>query len=281
MKFVRFGPKGLELPGLMNDEGSIHNLSSVAPDIDGRMLGPDSLAQLARLDLSKLPIVEGNPRIGPCVGSIGKLIGVGLNYSDHAEESNLPIPTEPILFMKATSAISGPYDDVELPLGAEELDWEVELAIVIGQRAKNVTEADALDFVAGYTIVNDVSERNWQAKRQGQWVKGKSHDTFAPIGPWLVTRDEIPDVQALSMTCDVSGVRRQTGSTATMIFGVKALVSYISGFMTLEPGDVITTGTPPGVGLGMKPPQYLREGDIMKLAITGLGEQFQRVAKLH
>lgn len=277
MKLVRYGEDGQEIPGIIDTEGRIRSLLGVVDEIDGRALSPAGLDRLRELDLSLLPFAPTGARLGPCVGRVGKLIGIGLNYSDHAAESGLPVPTEPIVFMKATSAISGPYDPVRLPARATKADWEVELAFVIGTRAKNVAEAQALDHVAGYLIVNDVSERAWQTERQGQWTKGKSHDSFAPMGPWLVTREDVPDPGALAMTLDVNGVRRQTGSTRTMIFGVATLVSYLSSFMTLHPGDVVTTGTPPGVGLGMKPPVYLKPGDVMHLTIEGLGDQQQEV----
>ena len=275
MKLVRYGQPGQERPGLIDNDGGLRDLSGEIADVTGSTLDPATLARLSALDPASLPVVEGKPRIGPCVGGVGKLIGIGLNYSDHAAESGMEVPGEPIVFMKATSAISGPYDDVELPAGADKVDWEVELAFVIGARAKNVSKADALSHVAGYLIVNDVSERAWQAERQGQWTKGKSHDTFAPMGPWMVTADEIPDPHDLGMRLDVSGTRRQDGSTRTLIFGIDHLVSYLSTFMTLEPGDVVTTGTPPGVGLGMKPQLYLKEGDVMRLEIDGLGVQQQ------
>lgn len=277
MKLVRFGNIGQEQPGIIDQDGAIRSLAGVVSDIDGATVTPEGLAKIRALDLTKLPLAPKNVRIGPCVGRIGKLIGIGLNYSDHAAESNLPIPTEPIVFLKATSSISGPYDPVEIPADAVKTDWEVEFAFVIGTRAKKVSQADARKHIAGYCIVNDVSERAWQIERQGQWTKGKSHDTFSPIGPWLVTSDEIADPGNLGMRLDVSGVRRQNGSTKTMIFGVDHLVSYLSHFMTLHPGDVITTGTPPGVGLGMKPQQYLKIGDVMRLEIDGLGHQQQVV----
>ena len=279
MKLVRHGGAGQERPGLIDENGILRDLSGKVPDIDGRVLGPESLAEIAALDPATLPPVEGAPRLGPCVGRVGKLIGIGLNYSDHAAESGLDVPSEPIVFLKATTAISGPYDDVELPKGAEKVDWEIELAFVIGTRAKNVSEADAMAHVAGYTIVNDVSERAWQAERQGQWTKGKSHDTFAPMGPWLVTADEIADPHDLGMRLDVDGERRQDGTTRTLIFGIPHLVSYLSHFMTLEPGDVVTTGTPPGVGLGMRPQVWLQDGQIMRLEIDGLGVQEQRCVR--
>jgi ureidoglycolate lyase/2,4-diketo-3-deoxy-L-fuconate hydrolase len=276
MKLLRFGPRGHERPGLIDPQGRLRDLSAHVPEIAGETLSPASLARLAALDPSTLPAVPGEPRIGPCVGRIGKVVCVGLNYSDHAAESNLPVPAEPVLFLKATSAICGPNDDVEIPPGAEKVDWEVELGVVIGKVARHVSKADALDHVAGYCIVNDVSERAYQLERGGQWDKGKGCDTFGPIGPWLVTRDEVPDAQSLSMWLDVDGKRYQNGSTGTMIFDVPTLVSYISRFMSLQPGDVISTGTPPGVGLGQKPPLYLKAGQTMNLSIAGLGEQRQR-----
>ncbi|WP_422031865.1 fumarylacetoacetate hydrolase family protein [Roseovarius sp.] len=279
MKLVRHGGAGQERPGLIDENGILRDLSGKVPDIDGRVLGPEALADIAALDPATLPPVEGTPRLGPCVGRVGKLIGIGLNYSDHAAESGLDVPSEPIVFLKATTAISGPYDDVELPKGAEKVDWEIELAFVIGTRAKNVSEADAMAHVAGYTIVNDVSERCWQAERQGQWTKGKSHDTFAPMGPWLVTKDEIADPHDLGMRLDVDGERRQDGTTRTLIFGIPYLVSYLSHFMTLEPGDVVTTGTPPGVGLGMRPQVWLQDGQTMRLEIDGLGVQEQQCVR--
>ena len=277
MKLVRYGPRNQEEPGLLDRDGVLRSLSGIVDDIAGDALSPASLMRLAVLDPAQLPPVEGSPRIGPCVGSIGKLISVGLNYADHAAESGMAVPTEPILFSKATSAISGPYDDVILPKGSKKTDWEVELGIVIGTEASYVSEAEAMDHVAGYCIVNDVSERAFQNERLGQWVKGKSADTFAPIGPWLVTKDEIPDPQNLAMWLDVDGTRYQDGSTKTMIFGVRHLVHYISQFMSLQPGDIIPTGTPPGVGMGLKPPRYLEPGQVMRLSVEGLGEQQQTV----
>jgi 2-keto-4-pentenoate hydratase/2-oxohepta-3-ene-1,7-dioic acid hydratase in catechol pathway len=276
MKLIRFGAPGQERPGLLDPQGRLRDLSAHVGDIAGDVLRPESLKQLSALDPSTLPVVEGSPRLGPCVGQIGKFICVGLNYSDHAAESNMPVPTEPVLFMKATSAVCGPNDDVEIPPGAEKVDWEVELGVVIGQPARYISRQEALAHVAGYCIVNDVSERAYQLERGGQWDKGKGCDTFGPIGPWLVTRDEVPDVQGLSMTLEVDGHRYQNGSTRTMIFDVPTLVSYISQFMSLQPGDVISTGTPPGVGMGQKPPVYLRAGQTLRLAIEGLGEQRQR-----
>ena len=279
MKLLRYGPAGQEKPGILDRDGVLRDLSGLVDDIAGETLSPAGLAKLRALDPANLPIVAGNPRLGPCVGRVGKFVAVGLNYSDHAAETGAKVPDEPILFMKATSSIVGPNDTVVIPRGSRKTDWEVELAIVIGSRASYVDEARALDHVAGYCVVNDVSEREFQAERGGQWTKGKSADTFGPMGPWLVTADEIADVQALDMFLDVSGTRRQTGSTRTMIFGVRHLVHYISQFMTLHPGDVITTGTPPGVGLGMKPPKFLKAGDVVTLGIDGLGEQRQKVVK--
>jgi 2-keto-4-pentenoate hydratase/2-oxohepta-3-ene-1,7-dioic acid hydratase in catechol pathway len=275
MKLLRYGDPGRERPGLVDADGRIRDLSRVVPDIAGATLLPENLAKLRDTDPSELPEVPSNPRIGPCVGSVGKIVCVGLNYSDHAAESGLPVPDEPVLFMKATSAICGPYDDVEIPRGSEKTDWEVELGIVIGRPAKYVSQDQALSHVAGYCVVNDVSERTFQIERGGQWDKGKGHDTFGPLGPWLVTADEVPDPQDLHMWLEVDGKRYQDGSTRTMIFGVAHLVSYISQFMSLQSGDVISTGTPPGVGLGQKPPLYLKPGQTMRLGIAGLGEQRQ------
>jgi ureidoglycolate lyase/2,4-diketo-3-deoxy-L-fuconate hydrolase len=276
MKLLRFGPRGQERPGLIDAQGRLRDLSAHVPDIAGDALSPAALARLADVDPAGLPLVAGTPRLGPCVGRVGKMICVGLNYSDHAAESNMPVPTEPVLFMKATTAICGPDDDVEIPPGAQKVDWEVELGVVIGTTARYVSKENALEHVAGYCIVNDVSEREYQLERGGTWDKGKGCDTFGPTGPWLVTRDEIPDAQALLMWLEVDGRRFQDGSTRTMIFDVPTLVAYISRFMRLEPGDVISTGTPPGVGLGQKPPLYLRAGQVMRLGIEGLGEQRQR-----
>lgn len=276
MKLLRHGPPGGERPGAVDRDGTIRDLSGVVRDIDLRELTPARLAELARTGLGSLPVVPAGTRLGACVAPIGKVVCIGLNYSDHAAESGMPVPTEPIVFLKPSSAVSGPNDDVEIPRGACKTDWEVELGVVIGSRAKYVEEADAFDCVAGYCVVNDVSERAFQLERQGQWDKGKGHDTFAPVGPWLVTRDEIPDPQALGLWLEVNGSRFQSGSTKTMVFGVRELVSYVSRFMTLEPGDVIATGTPPGVGMGQKPPRYLKPGDVMRLGIDGLGEQEQR-----
>lgn len=275
MKLLRHGPKGAEKPALLDGSGLIRDLSGVVPDIAGHVLSPAGLTQLAALDPDSLPVLPAG-RIGACVGQVGKFICVGLNYADHARETGKEPPAEPILFMKATSAIAGPDDAVEIPRGSSKTDWEVELGVVIGSRAKYVSQADALGHVAGYCLVNDVSERSFQSERGGQWTKGKSHDSFGPIGPWLVTQDEIIDPQQLGLWLDVDGVRRQTGNTGTMIFGVAFLVSYISQFMSLEPGDVIATGTPPGVGMGIKPdPVFLRPGQVVTLGIDGLGTQRQ------
>lgn len=276
MKLLRFGPVGQEKPGLVDRHGRLRDLSGVVADIAGEVLLDDSLAALRAVDPDTLPLVEGEPRIGACVGRIGKFICVGLNYADHARETGKEPPAEPILFMKATSAVCGPNDDIEIPQGSTKTDWEVELGIVIGKRAKYVREADAIEHVAGYCTVNDVSERAFQSERGGQWTKGKSHDCFGPIGPWLVTRDEIADPQALDLWLEVDGTRRQHGSTRTMIFGVAELVAYISQFMTLEPGDIIATGTPPGVGLGQKPPIFLKPGQTVRLGVQGLGSQTQK-----
>jgi 2,4-diketo-3-deoxy-L-fuconate hydrolase len=275
VKLLRYGETGRERPALLDGTGQLRDLAGIVPDIGGDALLPHNLERLRALDVATLPPVEGTPRIGPCVGGVGKFVCVGLNYSDHAAESGLPVPSEPVLFMKATSAICGPNDNVEIPRGSEKTDWEVELGIVIGKPAKYVSEADALSHVAGYCVVNDVSERAFQIERGGQWDKGKGCDTFGPIGPWLVTTDEVPDPQNLHMWLEVDGRRYQDGSTRTMIFGVAHLVSYISQFMSLQPGDIISTGTPPGVGLGQKPPVYLRAGQTMRLGIQGLGEQAQ------
>ena len=280
MKLMRVGAPGAERPALAHSDGTIRDLSSVIDDVAGDALLPDSLDRLREIDPSDLPALDDNERIGACVGREGKFICIGLNYADHAEESGMAIPEEPVIFMKATSAICGPNDDVELPLGSEKSDWEVELGVVIGSPAKNVSEADALAHVAGYCVVNDLSERAHQLEMGGQWVKGKSADTFGPLGPWLVTRDEISDPGKLPMWLDVNGVRMQGGSTRTMIFGVATLVSYVSRFMSLQPGDVISTGTPPGVGLGQKPPVFLKVGDVMELGIAGLGQQRQVTRQL-
>ena len=281
MKLLRYGPKGREKPGILDKDGKIRDLSAHVADIAGEVLLPDSLKKLAALDPQSLPLANGDLRIGPCVGRMGKFICIGLNYADHAAESGAPIPKEPVVFMKATSAVCGPYDDVEIPRGSEKTDWEVELGIVIGKPAKYAPENHIMDYVAGYCIVNDVSEREYQLERGGgQWDKGKGCDTFGPIGPWLVTKDEVPDPQNLAMWLEVDGKRYQNGNTKTMIFNVPKLVSYLSHFMSLQPGDVISTGTPPGVGLGQKPnPIYLKPGQTMRLGIDGLGEQKQRTVR--
>lgn len=278
MKLVRHGPAGTERPGLVDAQGRIRDLSAHVDDIAGKTLSDEGLARIAALDPASLPLVDEGTRIGPCVGQVGKFVCIGLNYSDHAAESGLDVPPEPIVFMKATSAICGPDDGIELPRGSVATDWEVELAVVIGRHAKYVSEADALSHVAGYCVANDVSERDFQTKRAGQWTKGKSADTFGPLGPWLVTRDEVSDPQALDLWLDLNGKRMQTGSTATMIFGVAKVISYLSQMMSLHPGDVISTGTPPGVGMGIKPaPVYLKPGDRLALGIEGLGTQTQLV----
>src|SRR5579862_7913414 len=276
MKLLRYGLRGQEKPGILDGDGEIRDLSGIVPDFAGATLLPESMEKLRNTEISRLPRVAGQPRLGPCVGVVGKMICVGLNYSDHAAESGMAVPTEPVLFMKATSAICGPDDDVEIPPGAEKVDWEVELGVVIGKPARYVSKAQALEHVAGYCIVNDVSERAYQLERGGQWDKGKGCDTFAPMGPWLVTRDEIPDPQNLDLWLEVDGRPYQNGNTRKMIFGVAYLVAYISQFMSLRSGDIISTGTPPGVGLGQKPPKYLMVGQTIRLGITGLGIQEQR-----
>jgi 2-keto-4-pentenoate hydratase/2-oxohepta-3-ene-1,7-dioic acid hydratase in catechol pathway len=277
MKLLRYGLPGREKPGLLADDGQIRDLSGVIPDLARESLLPESIQKLRRTDVTRLPVVPGKSRLGPCVGSVGKFVCIGLNYSDHAKEAGMPIPAEPVIFMKATSAICGPDDDVVIPRGSTKMDWEVELGVVIGKPGKYIAEADALSHVAGYCVVNDVSERAFQIDGTGQWVKGKSADTFGPIGPWLVTPDEVPDPQDLDMWLEVDDHRYQNGSTKTMIFGVASLISYVSRFMSLQTGDIISTGTPPGVGLGRKPPVYLRAGNRMKLSIRGLGQQNQKV----
>lgn len=280
MKLVRYGNPGEEKPGLVDKDGTLRDLSGAVGDIAGDTLTDAGLAKIRALDPASLPKVTGNPRFGPCVGRIGKFMCIGLNYSDHAAETGAAIPEHPILFMKANSAIVGPNDDVVIPRGSTHSDWEVELGVVIGNKAKYVSEAEALNHVAGYCVINDVSERHFQAKISGQWTKGKSCDTFGPTGPWLVTRDEVADPQKLGMWLDVNGVRRQTGNTSTMIFTVAQIVSHLSQLFTLHPGDVISTGTPPGVGMGIKPePVYLKKGDVMELGIDGLGQQRQTVGE--
>jgi len=278
MKLLRYGALGAEKPGLLDNAGLLRDLSGHVDDITGDTLDDVTLAKLRALDPADLPIVEGEQRIGACIGNIGKFLCIGLNYSDHAAETGAAIPKHPILFFKANSAIVGPYDDVVMPRGSTHTDWEVELGVVIGKEAKYVSKEDALDYVAGYCIVNDVSERHFQNNLTGQWTKGKSCDTFGPTGPWLVTRDEVGDPQNLNMTCDVNGKRMQTGTTSTMIFTVAEIIEHLSQLLTLHPGDVITTGTPPGVGMGIKPePIYLKKGDVMDLTIEGLGHQRQNV----
>ena len=277
MKLLRWGPAGAERPGLLDASGAIRDLTGLVPDIGSAVLSDTGLAMLRGLDIGALPVVPEGTRLGPCVAGIGKFICIGLNYADHAEESGMAVPPEPIIFMKATSAVCGPDDPIVIPRGSVKTDWEVELAVVIGTRAKYVAEADALAHVAGYAVTNDVSERTFQAERAGQWTKGKSCDNFGQLGPWLVTRDEVADPQQLSMWLTVNGQTMQKGSTRTMVYGVAHLVSYLSQFMTLHPGDVISTGTPPGVGMGMKPQRYLKPGEVVELGIEGLGAQRQTV----
>jgi 2-keto-4-pentenoate hydratase/2-oxohepta-3-ene-1,7-dioic acid hydratase in catechol pathway len=277
MKLLRYGEPGKEKPGILDGRGGIRDLSAHVPDIAGEALLPESLDRLRRVDVNALPAVSGTPRIGPCVAGVGKFLCVGLNYSDHAAESGMKVPAEPIIFMKATSSIVGPNDEIEIPKGSAKTDWEVELGVVIGSTARYVDEAEAMAHVAGFCVVHDVSERAFQLEGTGQWVKGKSADTFGPIGPWLVTTDEVANYHELDMWLDVDGKRYQSGNTRTMVFGVPYLVSYLSRFMSLRPGDIISTGTPPGVGHGMKPPVYLRAGNEVRLGVEGLGEQRQRV----
>ena len=277
MKLLRHGPAGAERPGLLHSDGTIRDLTGIVPDIAGAVLSDVGLSALRGIDAKSLPIVQADSRLGPCVAGTGKFICIGLNYADHAAESGMPVPPEPVVFMKANSAICGPNDPIVMPRGSVKTDWEVELAVIIGTPAKYVSEADAMAYVAGYAVTNDVSEREWQIERSGQWTKGKSCDNFGQIGPWLVTRDEVADPQDLPMWLTVNGKTMQNGSTKTMVYGVAHLVSYLSQFMTLHPGDVISTGTPPGVGLGMKPPQYLKAGDVVELGIAGLGQQRQDV----
>lgn len=277
MKLLRFGSPGAERPGILDAVGNIRDLTRWVSDIGSEALAPHSLARLRSVDTSTLPVVDRSVRLGPCVGSVGKFVCIGLNYSDHAAESGMAVPAEPVVFMKATSSISGPNDDIELPPMSAKSDWEVELGVVIGIKAKYVSRESALSHVAGYCVVNDLSERAFQLEGTGQWVKGKSADTFGPVGPWLVTADEISDPQDLHLWLEVDGHRYQDGTTAKMVFGVAHLVSYLSQFMTLHPGDIISTGTPPGVGLGQKPPVYLKAGNVIRLGIDGLGEQAQHV----
>jgi 2-keto-4-pentenoate hydratase/2-oxohepta-3-ene-1,7-dioic acid hydratase in catechol pathway len=281
MKLLRVGEPGAESPAIVDAGGTIRSLKGIVDDIAGDVLTPAGLAALRQLDLSSLPALPADARIGPCVGRVGKFICIGLNYADHAAESNLPVPKEPVIFLKANSAIIGPNDEVLIPRGSVKTDWEVELGVVIGKKASYVSEAEAMDHVAGYCVINDVSEREFQIERGGTWDKGKGCDTFGPIGPWLVTADEVADPQDLAMWLEVDGHRYQNGSTRTMVFGVRHLVHYVSQFMTLHPGDVISTGTPPGVGMGQKPaPIYLKGGEVMRLGIAGLGEQTQRVGRV-
>jgi 2-keto-4-pentenoate hydratase/2-oxohepta-3-ene-1,7-dioic acid hydratase in catechol pathway len=277
MKLLRYGSPGQEKPGALDQQGRIRDLSSIVPDLAGSALLRDSIDRLRKIDMSSLPLVSGTPRLGPCVGHVGKFICIGLNYSDHAAEAGMTVPAEPIVFMKATSAICGPNDNVAIPRGSKKTDWEVELGVVIGNPAKYVTESDSLSHVAGYCVVNDLSERAFQLEGTGQWVKGKSADTFGPIGPWLVTPDEVPDPQNLSMWLEVDRHRYQNGSTRTMVFGVAHLITYLSHYMSLHSGDIITTGTPPGVGMGQRPQVFLNPGNHIRLAVQGLGEQSQLV----
>jgi ureidoglycolate lyase len=275
MKLLRYGPKGQEKPGLLDNDGKIRDLSGVIADVSGSILSDESVAGLRSLDPAGLPLVSGERRLGPCVGSVGKFVGIGLNYADHAAETGAAIPKEPVVFNKWVTCISGCNDDIQIPSGSTKTDWEVELGVVIGQTARRVSEKEALNHVAGYCVVNDVSEREYQIERGPTWDKGKGFDSFGPIGPWLVTKDEVSDPQNLQLWLDVDGVRRQTGTTKTMIFSVATLVSYLSRIMTLHPGDVIATGTPPGVGMGMKPPVFLRPGQVVRLGVERLGEQRQ------
>ncbi len=280
MKLLRLGQKGKEKPAVLDNEGKIRDISSHVEDLNPHFLNFETISKLQGTDLSTLPELPSTERIGSCITKPGKFVAIGLNFSDHAKESNLPVPTEPITFMKATSSINGPNDDIELVSGSKKLDWEVELGIVIGKQTKHISENQSQDHILGYCLVNDISEREWQIEKMGQWVKGKSHDTYGPIGPYLVTKDEITDVNNLKMSLDVNGKRMQTGNTSTMIFNVNFIVSYLSKYMSLQAGDIITTGTPPGVGMGMKPQQFLKSGDTMKLSIENLGEQNSKVVTL-
>ena len=280
MKLLRIGSNGNEKPAALDKNGKIRDISSIVSDLDPRTLNFKNISRLQETNLSDLPEISSNERIGSCVANPGKFIAIGLNYSDHAAETGAEPPTEPIVFMKATSCISGPNDNIELVSGSKKLDWEVELGIVIGKEAKHIKENQSQDYILGYCLVNDLSEREWQIEKMGQWVKGKSHDTYGPIGPYLVTKDEISDVNNLNMSLDLNGIRMQTGNTNTMIFNVDKIVSYVSKFMSLQPGDIITTGTPPGVGLGMKPQQFLKAGDVLKLNIDNLGEQNSKVIQI-
>ena len=275
MKLLRYGSPGSEKPGMLDADGKIRSLEGVIDDLGGDALSDASIKKIGALDPTTLPEVDASTRIGPCVAGVGKIVCIGLNYSDHAAESGMEVPPEPVMFMKATSAISGPNDNVVIPRNSKKSDWEVELGVVIGKHAKYVSESEALNYIAGYCVVNDLSEREFQVERSGQWVKGKSCDTFAPLGPWLVTRDEVADPQNLNMWLELNGDKVQDGSTKTMVYGVAHLISYLSQFMSLHPGDVISTGTPPGVGLGMDPPRYLVPGETMRVGIEGLGEQNQ------
>ncbi len=279
MKLLRYGPKGKEKPGLLDQDGNIRDLSGLIDDITGETISPKGLAKLAKLKPEKLKLVRGTPRIGACIANPQKFIAIGLNYSDHAAESGLAVPPEPVVFTKQVSCLSGPNDDVTLPPKSKKSDWEVELGVIIGTRAKNIAKRDALSHVAGYCTINDLSEREFQAERSGQWTKGKSYDTFGPVGPWLVTADEVKDPQKLHLWLELNGKRVQDGSTSTMVYGVAFVVSYLSQFFTLMPGDIITTGTPPGVGMGMKPQRFLKPGDKMRIGIDGLGEQNQVVVR--
>ena len=279
MKLLRYGPKGKEKPGILDQHGKIRSLAKVIKDLDGEAISPVGLAKLRKVNVAKLPMVPGKPRIGACIANPQKFIAIGLNYSDHAAESGMIVPPEPIVFTKQVSCLSGPNDTVTIPPKSEKSDWEVELGVIIGRKAKNIKQTDAMKHVAGYCVVNDLSEREFQIERHGQWTKGKGYDTFGPVGPWLVTRDEVKDPQNLAMWLELNGKRMQTGNTSTMVYGVAYLVAYLSQFFTLLPGDIITTGTPPGVGMGMKPPQYLKPGDKMVVAIEGLGVQRQVVKR--
>ena len=279
MKLLRYGPKGKEKPGILDQHGKIRSLAKIVKDIDGEAISPAGLAKLRKVNVAKLPLVPGKPRIGACIANPQKFVAIGLNYADHAAESGLKVPPEPVVFTKHVSCLSGPNDTVTIPPKSEKSDWEVELGVIIGRKAKNIAEKDAMKHVAGYCVVNDLSEREFQIERSGQWTKGKCYDTFGPVGPWLVTKDEVKDPQNLGMWLELNGKRMQNGNTKTMVYGVQFLVAYLSQFFTLMPGDIITTGTPPGVGMGMKPPQYLKPGDKMVIAIEGLGVQRQVVKR--
>jgi len=280
MKLLRIGKKGSEKPAVLDKDGRIRDISKHVEDLNPDTLNFETISKLQSIDLLSLPELSSTERIGSCITKPGKFVAIGLNFSDHAKESNLPVPTEPITFMKATSSINGPNDDIEIIKGSKKLDWEVELGIIIGKEAKHISENQAQNHILGYCLVNDVSEREWQIEKMGQWVKGKSHDTYGPVGPYLVTKDDISDINNLKMSLDVNGKRMQTGNTSTMIFNVDIIVSYLSRFMSLQPGDIITTGTPPGVGMGMKPQQFLKEGDTLRLSIENLGEQNSKIVAL-